>query len=239
MSSKSSNPEARSGFASPSSKSGRLPVLDPLRGLAAFAVMWFHLTNGNAMLREADPAESLLRASGTHLYLGVEVFFVISGFVLPYAMWRGRYRLRDYGRFLMKRLLRLEPPYLTTLAITVGLLIAGQFAPGFKGEPFMLEWKHLLLHFGYLNALFGFGWYNPVFWTLAIEFQFYLLIALLFPLVKHHSVYVRASVPLALAMLALLPVPGSPSPHRSGKPARRWQPRRRAKSCGNNCLLST
>ncbi len=205
----SSAPEAVSGIAQPASGPGRIYVLDPLRGLAACAVMWFHFTKGGPLLRGAEGASAWLKASGAKGWLGVEVFFVISGFVLPYAMWRGRYRLRDYGTFLVKRLLRLEPPYFCAILLTVGLWLAGPLIPGFSGDPFRFDGRQFALHFGYLNAFVGYPWYNPVFWTLAIEFQFYLLIALLFPLAVHPSLAVRVALPLALAGLAFLPVSDS------------------------------
>src|SRR5262245_6522000 len=85
----------------------RIPILDPLRGIAAGGVAWYHLTN------LLDLPEGWIKGSGAHGFLGVEIFFVISGFVIPYSMIRGGYRVRsDWGRFIAKRILRLDPPYL-------------------------------------------------------------------------------------------------------------------------------
>ena len=69
-------------------RSARLTTPDCLRGMAAAGVAWFHITNGNP---EFSPP-ALLKASGAHGWLGVEVFFVISGFVIPYALHAARYR---------------------------------------------------------------------------------------------------------------------------------------------------
>ena len=201
-------PAARSGFAETPAGGGRVWILDPLRGAAAFAVMWFHLTGGGVPLWKGGTAgEAWVRASGSWGWLGVDVFFVVSGFVLPYSMRRGGYTLRDGPRFLWKRLLRLEPPYLVAVALSAGLLAVGQYMPGYAGEPFAADPKRLLLHFGYLNAVAGEEWYNPVFWTLAVEFQFYLLIAVLYPLTESPNRLVRAAAPAGLAGLAFLPVP--------------------------------
>jgi peptidoglycan/LPS O-acetylase OafA/YrhL len=60
-------------------------------------------------------------------------------------------------------------------------------APGFRGDAPKVEWRQLLLHFGYLNGIAGSDWLNPVYWTLAIECQFYLLLALVFPLLAHRA----------------------------------------------------
>src|SRR5262249_44707463 len=50
------------------------------------------------------------------------------------------------------------------------------------GKPFAISVPGLCLHLGYLNALAQYEWVNPVYWTLAIECQFYLLIGLCYPL---------------------------------------------------------
>jgi peptidoglycan/LPS O-acetylase OafA/YrhL len=46
------------------------------------------------------------------------------------------------------------------------------------------DWKNILLHLGYLNSFFGYPYLNPIYWTLAIEFQFYLLISFIFPIIN-------------------------------------------------------
>ncbi len=187
---------------------GRVAILDPLRGVAALSVMWFHLTNGGGLFGDASPLSRAFKASGHYGWAGVEMFLVISGFVLPYALDRGGYRLRDYGTFWLKRLLRLEPPYLASIALTLLLWALGSLAPAFHGVPFTLEGRRLLLHLGYLNHYFGQESYNPVYWTLAIELQFYLSIALLFPLLTARNAILRLTVPLAFLALAWVPVEG-------------------------------
>ncbi|HEX8688254.1 MAG TPA: acyltransferase family protein, partial [Pyrinomonadaceae bacterium] len=52
-------------------------------------------------------------------------------------------------------------------------------APQVDGAP--VDAARVLLHLGYLNVAFGYEWLNPVFWTLALEFQYYLLVGLAFP----------------------------------------------------------
>lgn len=183
----------------------RIPILDPLRGIAALAVMWFHFTQGDHLLDQGGWTAALLKSSGTYGWAGVEFFFVISGFVLPYALLKGQYRLRNYGTFLLKRLTRLEPPYLVSIALALGLWFLGASTPWFRGQPFDLEWPRLFLHLGYLNSYFGFASYIPIYWTLAIEFQFYLSIALLFPLIVHPRRWLRDLLPVALAVLSRFP----------------------------------
>ena len=99
-------------------KLGYLSSLDLLRGLAAVAVCYFHFTHGNPDFLSPG---NFLYISGRYGFLGVDVFFVISGFVIPYAMYRGNYHLRDFGRFLTKRVVRIEPPYLISILLVLAL----------------------------------------------------------------------------------------------------------------------
>ncbi|HVJ83148.1 MAG TPA: hypothetical protein VNC50_18930, partial [Planctomycetia bacterium] len=62
----------------------------------------------------------------------------------------------------------------------------------------------LFAHLGYLNAFIGYSWIIPVFWTLAIEFQFYLLVAVFFPLLANPSASLRFTVLGALCGLGFL-----------------------------------
>jgi peptidoglycan/LPS O-acetylase OafA/YrhL len=176
----------------------RLLTIEALRGLAALAVAWFHFTNANP----AFPETGWLRLSGAWGWLGVESFFVISGFVLPLAMYRGGYRIRHAGRFLARRLIRLHPAYLVSLAVTVALWYvsspAGATPPGAT---------QILLHAFYLPALFGQPWLNTVYWTLGIEVQFYVFLACSFPLLSHPAAFVRVASLATMAGLSWLVTP--------------------------------
>lgn len=174
--------------------SDRLSSVDTLRGLAALAVCWYHMTNGYG-------ADSAVRRSGDFGWLGVEVFFVISGFILPYALLRSSYSVRcHWMTFVWKRMIRLEPPYLVAVLLALGLWHLSSRVPGFAGQmpPDLLS-PQVLLHLGYLNGFAGYDWLIPVFWTLAIELQFYLLIAFAFPLVAARSQAVRGATAMAFA----------------------------------------
>jgi peptidoglycan/LPS O-acetylase OafA/YrhL len=178
----------------------RLPTVDVLRGLAALAVSWYHFTTANPTL----PGPGLLRASGEYGWMGVEVFFVISGFIIPFALDRGGYVVRDYGRFLLKRIIRLDPPYLASIAI---ILIGKGLAlrvPALLGTSSPIDPIGVLLHLGYLNAFFHYPWLNVVFWTLAVEFQFYLIAGLVYPVVARGTATSRAMLFLAAGAGAYL-----------------------------------
>jgi peptidoglycan/LPS O-acetylase OafA/YrhL len=173
----------------------RVEILDPLRGLAALAVAWYHFTNCSELVKT-----DWLRASGAYGWLGVEVFFVISGFVIPYSMYGGGYEPRQhFGRFLAKRLLRLEPPYLASIVLVILLAYGAALIPAFGRTTPEFSAPQLLLHLGYLNTFFAYEWLSPVYWTLGIEFQYYLFIAVIYPLLKARSAVLCTVVVVSMA----------------------------------------
>ena len=146
-----------------------------LRGAAALVVCCAHIsTAGTAAL----PA--WLVSLVNHADFGVSAFFMISGFVVPWSLLGRGYSLRRFPRFLARRLVRLDPPYFAALAL--GLVVLGIKAWKMV-EPFP-RLSAIALHLGYLSGIADTGWIVPVFWTLAIEFQFYLLVGLCFPLLE-------------------------------------------------------
>jgi len=182
----------------------RIYSLDLLRGVASFAVCWFHLTSFHYPTPDG-PIYHLVRISGTYGWLGVEVFFVISGFVIPYSLNRAGYKLNAYPIFILKRVVRLDPPYIVTIVLI--LILAYGYAY-YSGRPPEVENSpigmiRVLLHLGYLNMFFNYDWLNPSFWTLAIEFQYYLLMGLAFPLFNSRKKVVRWSTLFIFAFASL------------------------------------
>jgi peptidoglycan/LPS O-acetylase OafA/YrhL len=179
---------------------GRVPVIDALRGLAAISVAWFHFTLSYANLDRA----SYLKRSGQLGWLGVEVFFVISGFVIPFALHRTRFEVKRHWRsFLAKRILRIDPPYFVSILLVIVLAHLSALAPAFRGSPPAISAYRIALHMGYLISFVGNeDWLIPVYWSLAIEFQYYLLAILIFPLIASGHRAVRLAVMAGLLVLA-------------------------------------
>ena len=177
----------------------RLDNIDTLRGVASLAVCWFHLTNTYGQ-------DSFARISGQYGWLGVEAFFVLSGFIIPYAMFNGGYTFTcGWKTFISKRLLRIEPPYLLAILLVFILWHGSFMMPSFKGSPppdFLSV--QTLAHVGYLTGIAGYPWLNPVFWTLAIEFQFYLLVSFVFYWLGNQNKYAVLFIDSALLAIALV-----------------------------------
>lgn len=104
-------------------------------------------------------------------------------------MHKGKYHITNFFTFFKKRLIRIEPPYLICLVLALLLNYLTTKSPVYTGPSFQIDHVQLFAHFGYLNNFIGKDWLNPVFWTLAIEFQFYLLMAILFPLISSNKWY--------------------------------------------------
>lgn len=161
-----------------------------LRGLAALSVTWFHLTN--------NFAASWVKSSGQLGWLGVEAFFVISGFIIPYSLFLSDYKVSQFWRFILRRMVRLEPPYLLSIIIVVSLAYLSASVPGFRGEAPSYCLPQIAAHLLYVVPLTRYSWINVVYWTLAYEFVFYIFAGLAYPaLVK------KAAFPLQILLLSL------------------------------------
>lgn len=174
----------------------RFASIDTLRGIAALIVVWGHFTRNNTPF-----PDGLLKTFSLPPKMGVSIFFVISGFILPYSMWRGGYEpSRHIWTFLGKRIRRLDPPYFVAIALGLAVLTAA------KWPNYRIDWGMLAMHVGYLNPFFGAHWVTGVFWTLAIEFQFYVLLAIMFPLVAGGRTEFYVFVVSCLAWSFFVPV---------------------------------
>ena len=147
----------------------------------------------------------LLKASGAYGYLGVQAFFVISGFIIPYSLSLRNYRFGTDGLgFLGRRLVRLEPAFLASAVLMVVLQIASALTPGSRAVmPTSELTAALALHVAYLAPWFNVPWLSPVYWSLAIEFQYYVAMLFFAPLLlsrRRASVYVFLLVTLVLAL---------------------------------------
>lgn len=151
-----------------------LPVLTSLRGWAATAVCLYHFVWGTVDYIQAP----LVRAFAYWGQYGVTVFFSISALVLSLSLVRRDYRLSQWRSFMKRRLWRLEPMYLVSLVLVLGVLWA---KASYHHQCFIVSSWNLLLHVGYwVPFAENETWLNPVYWSLAVEFQYYLLLSIVF-----------------------------------------------------------
>ncbi len=170
-----------------------------MRGLAASWVVLHHC-NFYFGLKKG----SFLWLLGDYGHMGVNMFFIISGFIIPFSMSKYNYQYGDFKEFMMKRITRIEPPYILSIVLALLLLFVNSLSPWSGGQPFTINWPNTLGHLAYLNAFTGNPWLNAAYWTLAIEFEFYILMSLIFPLLvsaKRRTMWLTALLVIASALL--------------------------------------
>ncbi len=164
---------------------GHMPALDGLRGIAIAVVMAFHYYLFD---HHVAPLHWVFLGSRSG-WLGVDLFFVLSGFLITGILLDQRASMAPGGEaglfrtFYVRRTLRIFPLYYLTLAVVFGVLA---WTPLFSGDPSFdrLEGEQLWL---WLYAVNWVNWWRGElvfvsdafeanhFWSLAAEEQFYLL----------------------------------------------------------------
>ena len=168
---------------SPSLSEGRLQSIDALRGIAALGVVLYHavMQTSNAVPNNLFrwPVK-LLQFVSSFGYVGVFLFFVISGFCI-HLQWaksraNGQPPSIQFGSFWRRRIRRLYPPYLMAFAL---FLLMAALSTGINVTHFFVY--DVVMHLLMLHNLDPNTCYsiNGVFWTLAIEEQLYLAYFLL------------------------------------------------------------
>jgi peptidoglycan/LPS O-acetylase OafA/YrhL len=144
----------------------RLDILDGLRGVAILLVLWYHvwLVSG----QDFGPLDFIAKSG----FLGVDLFFFISGFCLFYPYARAKLEGRaepTTRRFFERRFLKIVPSYLIVLAVFVTM---------YRPQDAALQ---IATHLAFVHpfSTYTFGAISGPLWTIGIEVQFYLL----FPLI--------------------------------------------------------
>ncbi|WP_314508861.1 acyltransferase [Xanthocytophaga agilis] len=167
-----------------------------MRAIASMAVVLFHFIGTEQFLTNW----TILKYISVYGQYGVQMFFVISGFVIPFSLYKSKYKIHYYGKFVLKRIIRLDPPYLANILFIICL---SYVLSKVSSAQFTITWKQLLLHLGYLNAFFHEKWLNVVFWTLSVEFQYYVLLGLIYPLLIGNQ-WIRSITVISLLALSIL-----------------------------------
>jgi len=148
----------------------RLPTLDGLRAIAILLVVPHNLN-----LIATFSGTQLVVAALHRGWIGVQLFFVLSGFLITGILLDARDAPDYYRSFFVRRVLRIFPLYYATLLVLFGLLPALGLVPASFKRDAMVE----LSYWAYFS-----NWYGPFhqgeesvshFWSLALEEQFYFL----------------------------------------------------------------
>ena len=190
--------------AAPPANRDRLRYIDTLRAIAALLVVWLHSVQAFGRVNPASGRNWYIDtvANVDVGHVGVVVFFLISGFVIPFSIKRDA--AAPARAFLVKRFFRIFPAYWLSVPLAAGA-IWWLWKQPFGGRE--LAWNFTLLQgaLGYRNA-------EGVYWTLPVELVYYLVCT---ALLLTRSLFDARRVAIASAALfvvyaALVPTFGRP-----------------------------
>ncbi len=152
-------------------QAGHIPALDGVRGLAILFVLTFHFTMG--MSGSGLAARLLARASSVG-WCGVDLFFVLSGFLITGILVDARRARHRFLNFYARRALRIFPLYYGTLAACFAALPAlTRWVGGFEGIEEAGIWLGLY-GTNVLAAIRGRWFPLSHLWSLAVEEHYYM-----------------------------------------------------------------
>ena len=155
----------------------RVNEIDFLRFLAALAVVFFHYSfRGYAADSMSIMPYPLLAPYSKYGYLGVDLFFIISGFVILMTAASGSFR-----GFFVSRFVRLYPAFWACCTITFALTLA------YGGERYSASFSQYLVNMTMLNGFVGVTSIDGAYWSLFVEIRFYALVALVLAIGRIHQ----------------------------------------------------
>lgn len=171
--------------------------IDGLRFIAILSVFLFHLskyvTEKTGKHLDGDPLGALL----AHGDIGVQLFFIISGFVIAIPYAKGHLfgsKTPKIKQFFARRLSRLEPPYFINLIILFLLIPIVTSSNAIDLVPNLIASMMYVHNIVFLKM----SSINCVAWSLEVEFQFYILAPLLTHFFKIKQLYLRRGILLGL-----------------------------------------
>ncbi len=159
-----------------------LPALDGIRGIAIALVLIHHFFSFKSSPRLSMRLAGDLTQS---LWVGVDLFFVLSGFLLTRILLNAPKTKGYFYNFYARRFLRIAPLYFLVLAGCLSLVLL-KIAPASLGIPRSIKpYAAMLLYLtNFATVTWGAGIFGSlfIFWSLAVEEHFYLV----WPLMTYH-----------------------------------------------------
>jgi peptidoglycan/LPS O-acetylase OafA/YrhL len=177
---------------------GRIPELDGLRGIAIAMVLVYHFFLNAPIITPGTPLAYIL-ATGRLAWSGVDLFFVLSGFLIGGILLDERGSSNYFRVFYTRRFFRIVPAYALNLALVFAfsVLLRLGFAKSFAWAmdnkipwlPYLFFLQNFWMAAWTIPGVYGLG----ATWSLAVEEQFYLTLPLLIRLLDRRRL-IRALV---------------------------------------------
>tara|TARA_R110001583_G_scaffold96287_1_gene240419 strand:+ start:285 stop:1256 length:972 start_codon:yes stop_codon:yes gene_type:complete len=158
--------------------------LDALRGIAVLLVVFYHYFYRYAELYNPEVSVGVARYG----HLGVELFFLISGFVIFYSLLHAK----SLQLFWVGRVARIIPAYW----FSVVLIYAATSMVGLEGRT--VSGNDFVANLSLLQEYLGFKHVDGVYWSLTIEITFYFWVSLLMIRYRQYAQYLFLVYPLIL-----------------------------------------
>jgi peptidoglycan/LPS O-acetylase OafA/YrhL len=177
-------------------------TLHALRGLAALWVVFFHARNFGGLYGQQLGVGGPLITSILFDYGrgGVAIFFVLSGFVISHSLWGTEMPGRSIGLFMLRRSIRLDPPYWASIILALTVILARGAR---HGEAAGVDAGTIVVHLLYLQELLRKPEIQVVYWTLTYEIQFYFVYAAVLWWIGFSRRRLHASLGIAAVVLLL------------------------------------
>lgn len=166
----------------------RVNEIDLLRFIAALLVVFFHLSfRGYAADNMTVMPYPLLAPIAKYGYLGVNLFFMISGFVILMTASSG-----SLQKFVVSRIARLYPAFWACCTITFVMIIT------IGDDRYVASLSQYFINMTMLNGFFGVPSIDGAYWSLFVEMQFYALVSAVLVVKRIH----QAQILLILWLIA-------------------------------------
>ncbi len=182
----------------------RIPELDGLRGIAVLMVIFFHYIN-NQLIGAQGMLGRILYKITSFGWVGVDLFFVLSGFLIGTILIRNRGSKNYFSTFYIRRIVRIVPNYYLLIAV---FLIIGSI-PFFASDYFLAGnrvipiWAYLVMvHNIFIAHLQNFGNTSlSITWSIGVEEQFYIVFPFLIFILKEKWLPFLLGLAIVLAPL--------------------------------------
>lgn len=159
----------------------RLGVLDGLRGIAVLLVLWYHVWQISWLPAPLSTFQFIPETG----FIGVDLFFFLSGFVIAYPFVKAQHAQRPppaWGHFYYRRFIKIVPSYVLSIVALIAI-----------GYSHFASWSvalgDIVTHLLFIHTWWSetSGSINGVLWTLAVEVEFYAIFPLVWWLFRRNA----------------------------------------------------